>query len=336
MPPWRPVPGVGDFEGTRRLTEEEIDLISRWVEAGALEGDPADLPEPLRFSDEWTLGNPDFITAPEAPFAPNPFVTDEYRCFSVAAGLESDAKIGAIEIRPGNRKIVHHLVLFGDPEGASAALDAADPAPGYSCYGGPGIEFQNIYGAWAPGGNPIVLPEDVAIAIPARGRVVMQVHYHPDGTQQSDQTRVGFFSSAHPSPKEMLIGGLGNFEFLIPAGARNYQVTAEVNVAFLSATILNVFPHMHLLGRRIKLDLNRPDGTVAPLIEIDDWNFDWQDTYTFTEPVQVQPFSSLRLTCTYDNSEANLLNPNQPPRPVSYGEGTNDEMCIIGIGVVFE
>ena len=336
MPPWKPVPGVGEFVDERRLTEEEIDLISRWVDGGALEGDPAKLPEPLQFSDDWTLGTPDFITVPEAPFTPNPFATDVYRCFSVPTGLESKALARSFEVRPGNRTIVHHLILYGDPDGASAALDAADPGPGYDCFGGPGIETQTVYGGWSPGGRPLTLPEDVAVAIPAGGRIVMQVHYHPDGTQQSDQTRVGFFSSDHPSPKEMLTVIFGNFDFLIPAGARDYEVTESQNVAILRGSLLNVYPHMHLLGRTIKFDLKRPDGTLVPLIEIEDWDFDWQDSYSFKEPVEIQPFSELTVTCTYDNSDGNPLNPNKPPKPVTYGEGTNDEMCIMGIGFILE
>ena len=101
----------------------------------------------------------------------------------------------------------------------------------------------------------------------------------------------------------MLTVIFGDFDFLIPAGARDYEVTESQNVSFLRGTLRNVFPHMHLLGRTIKLDLNQPDGTVVPLIEIDDWNFDWQDSYSFKEPVEIQPFSELRVTCTYDNSD---------------------------------
>ena len=335
MPPWKPVPGIGEFQGERRLTQREIDLIARWVEAGAPEGDPNDLPEPLRFSDQWTLGQPDLVTAVETPFTPDPFAVDAYRCFSMPAGLTEAARMGAIEIHPGNRKIVHHILLFADPLGVSAALDQADPGVGYSCFGDPGFEVSKVYGGWAPGGRPIVLPEGVALSIGAGARVVMQVHYHPDGTWQSDQTRVGFFLTDDPAPKEMFIGALANESFLIPAGAKDYPVTVVDNLQ-IRAGLLNVLPHMHLLGREIKLELIQPDGEVEPLIYIDDWDFDWQDAYFFQESVSVRPGSSLKLTCRFDNSEDNPKNPSRPPKPVRYGEGTNDEMCLAIVGLVFE
>ena len=115
MPPWKPVPGVGEFQGERRLIDREIDLIARWVDGGAPQGDPRVLPEPLVFPNEWTLGEPDLVIALDRPYAPDPFGEDDYRCFSIPSGLLEDRFVGAVEVRPGNRRIVHHVLLFPDP-----------------------------------------------------------------------------------------------------------------------------------------------------------------------------------------------------------------------------
>ncbi len=301
MPPWKPVPGVGEFQGERRLIDREIDLIARWVDGGAPQGDPRVLPEPLVFPNEWTLGEPDLVITLDRPYAPDPLGEDDYRCFSIPSGLLEDRFVGAVEVRPGNRRIVHHVLLFPDPLNLSAALEPPGQAqPGYECFGDPGFTPTGLLGGWAPGNRPRGLPEDTAYTVSAGSRIVVQVHYHPDGTQQQDQTRVGFFFSSHPDPKPFLVLPLVNTGFEIPPGAKRHEVKATVTVPpLVSATIFNVTPHMHLLGREIKLDLIHPGGQVEPLIYIDDWDFEWQDTYYFKEPISLAAFSRLELTSIY-------------------------------------
>ena len=338
MPPWKPVPGFGEFQGERLLTDDEIALIARWVDAGAPEGDPLDLPEPLVFSDQWTLGEPDLVIAVDRPYTPNPLGEDDYRCFSIPSGLLEDRFVGAVEVRPGNRRIAHHVLLFPDPVNLSAELESpGQEQPGYQCFGDPGFTPSGLLGGWAPGNRPQVLPDDVAYGISAGGRIVIQVHYHPDGTQQSDLTRVGFFFSSHPSPKQLLVLPLANTEFEIPPGASRHEVKATVTIpAFVSANLFNVTPHMHLLGREIRLDLFHPGGQLQPLIYIDDWDFEWQDTYHFKEPIAVGPSSRLELTTIFDNSLSNPHNPNNPPKAIRWGPQTTDEMCLALIGFTLE
>ena len=354
MPPWRPVPGHGEFIGERRLDEVEIDLIARWVDAGAPEGDPADLPEPLVFNEEWTLGDPDLILdVPE--YTPNPNGEDDYRCFSVPVPTDTAKSITKVEVRPGNRGIVHHLILFGDPTGQSAALEAAagGAASGYECFGDPGFGFDGIegvesyiQGGWAPGYRPQVLPEGSGYYLRAGGRIAVQIHYHPDGTQQTDRTRIGLHFSEEPTAENVLVLPVLNRDFEIPPGAENYEVTAELalgNPRYLildtflrnlskplfPVEVISVLPHMHLLGQEIRMDKISADGGETPMIYIDDWDFDWQDLYTYVEPVLLESTDVLKVRAWYDNSASNPRNPNNPPRAVGWGNGTNDEMCIV-------
>ena len=359
MPPWKPVAGHGEFMGERRLTEDEINLIARWVDAGAPEGDQEDLPEPLVFNPDWTLGEPDFIIETPA-FAPDPNGDDEYRCFSVPIPPEITElrNITGIEIQPGNPKIVHHLILYGDPQGESVRLEAAatDGRPGYECFGSAGIPTSGfnfaadsyLVGGWAPGASPVVTPEGSGFLVRPQSYLAVQLHYHPDGTEQSDSTRIGLHFSEGPTEDNLLVLAAINTRFLIPAGAERHEVTASFSLesvignidnpivrAFLNssgifpADIISVVPHMHLLGKEIRMEKVSPSGERTPMVYIDDWDFDWQDFYHYVEPVQFYAEDRLEVVAIYDNSEANPWNPNSPPVPVGWGERTTDEMCLV-------
>ena len=337
MPPWQPDRDTDvRFRDERGLTAAEIATITRWVELGAPRGNPADAPPPLEFPDSrWSLGEPDMVLEMPTPYSPDKDGADDYRCFSLAPNLPADRKIRAIEVQPGNRQIVHHVILFPDPDSESASLhDPGDPNPGYTCFGDAGFDSPGFYGGWVPGNSQQPFPEGVAMTLQANARIAMQVHYHPDGTQQQDQTRVGLYFTDEPDTTELLMLPLLNQNFTIPAGAENYEVTAQIP-AFASARIHSLLPHMHLLGQQIRLELIR-GGQMQTVIRIDDWDFDWQDTYWLEEPLLV-PFGTIvRLTCVYDNSANNPDNPNQPPKPVSWGERTTDEMALMFIGVTLE
>ena len=357
MPPWKPVAGHGEFVGERRLSPDEINMIARWVDAGAPEGEADDLPEPLVFNSDWALGEPDFVIQTPA-FAPEPTGDDEYRCFSVAipAEITELRNIVGIEIQPGNRKIVHHLILFNDPSSASVGLEAAsaDGKPGYECFGSARIPGNSLnyaadsylFGAWAPGASPAVMPEGSGFLVRPGSHVAVQMHYHPDGTEQSDTTRIGLHFSDEPTENNLLVAAAVNTDFIIPAGAERHEVRASfsydsflgTNTSFLRAfldaigifpaDIITVAPHMHLLGKEIKMEKVSPSGERTPMIYIDDWDFDWQDFYTYVEPLQMNAEDRLEVVAVYDNSAANPWNPNSPPLPVGWGERTTDEMCI--------
>ena len=353
MPPWKAVPGHGEFAGERRLSEAEIDLVARWVDAGAPEGDPSDLPEPLVFDPDWQEGEPDLII-PTPEYLPDPNLSDEYRCFSFAVPDEITERksITKVEVRPGNRQIVHHVILYGDPAGESVALEGADtsPDPGYECFGGPGISFNGFalgvdsyfLGLWAPGGRAQVLPENTGYALRPGSHVVLQVHYHPDGSGLPDSTRVGLHFSDEPTNNNALVLAAINTDFVIPAGAERHEVRAAFSLDpipglqallealdFFPVNILGVAPHMHLLGREIRMDKVSATGEVTPMIRIDDWDFDWQSEYSYVEPVQFHAGDRLEVLAVYDNSANNPKNPNDPPIPVAWGDRSSDEMCIV-------
>ncbi len=338
MPPWKPV--VGAFNDERRLERREIDLIVEWVDNGSPEGDPRDLPEPLVFGEDWTLGEPDLVLQLPVDYEPNRAVEDDYRCFSLPTGLTGNQQIEAVEVRPDNRKVVHHVLLFPDPAGESAVLEAAneDGQPGYTCFGDPGFDTLTFLAGWAPGNRPQVLPEGVGQTLAAGGRVALQIHYHPDGTRQLDRTRIGLHFRETPAAKELTYLPLINQNFSIPPGAARHEVTAEFTVPTfprINARIYSLLPHMHLLGREIQLELTI-DGRTETVIRIDDWDFRWQDTYWLKEPLLAPAGSVLKLTAVYDNSSDNPLNPNSPPVAVGWGEGTNDEMALVFIGFTVE
>lgn len=330
MPPWKPEPGCGEFKDARRLSAADIDLIARWVDAGAPEGNPADLPPPIEFSSNWILGEPDLILK-----LPEPYTAtgnrDVYRCFPVETNTTEDQYVAAVDVRPGNRQKVHHVIAFLDTMGASASLDARDPGPGYNCFGGPGFIPTGALGGWAPGSRPMSLPDKVGIPLQRGAKAVVQIHYHPEGGEGSDQTEIGLYYAKGAVEKQFYLLPLWNRDFRIPAGASNHEVTASFP-AFFDVHVLTVTPHMHLLGRTMTVEATRPDGSTQCLINIQDWDFNWQGTYVFKEPVALPESTQLKLRATYDNSTANPKNPNNPPKEVRWGEETTDEMCLAFIG----
>lgn len=337
MPPWKAADGCGTFLESRRLSGAEIETLVKWVEAGAPEGDPARLPAPREFPAGWALGEPDLVLASAEAFTPPPH-GDTYRCFTIPTELVADRFVSAVDIRPGDRATVHHVLTFVDSTGASAALDEAEPGPGYTCFGGPGFTSTGSLGGWAPGARPLELPENVAFALPSASRVVVQVHYHPHhGEPSADRTQVGLYFSDAPSPKEMRFVPLVNQTFTIPPNDPHYRVDAAFPIAVpFPLKLWLVAPHMHLLGKEMTVQMRRPDGTTECLIRIDDWDFNWQGTYHYATPIDVPAGTRLSLTAYYDNSSNNPRNPNDPPQPVSWGEATTDEMCLAFLGVTLE
>ena len=328
MPPWKAVPGYGEFADVRRLSDEDVGLIERWIAAGAPEGDPRDLPSPRRFRTGWTLGTPGAVLAMEEPFTVPARTKDIYRCFSIPIRLSSDWRfIRASEVLPGNRKVVHHVQTFLDTEGRSVELDRADPGPGYTCFGGPGFDSSGGLGGWAPGYTHIEIPPGVAWGIPPRARLVMQVHYHnPGDTPQTDVTQIGLHFTSGPFDRRLQAVRARAWNFVISAGAPRTSIMATGNVAE-DLEAMSVHAHMHLLGREMTVTAYLPDGTKQSLLRIDDWDFEWQIRYNYKRLVSLPAGTRIEAECIYDNSVGNPRNPNSPPRIVSSGFQTTDEMC---------
>jgi hypothetical protein len=341
MPPWKPTDGCGDFADKRGLTQGEIDLIAKWVSIGAPEGDRSRLPQPLDFSSGWALGQPDAVLQYSEPYTP-PATSDIYRCFPLPTGLTSDQYVSAVDVHPGDRSMVHHVIAFVDTTGESERLDAEDPQPGYTCFGGPGFTITNVnatsLGGWAPGFRPTTLPDNVALSLPANSRVVLQVHYHPHSEAPlPDQTAIGLYYANKKPEKLLRYLPIINNLFTIPPGDSNYQVKATFPFVLpYNLHAWQVAPHMHLLGKKMKVEATLPNGQTTCLINIDDWDFNWQAAYRFKEPVALPIGTRLSLTAYYDNSADNPRNPNAPPKPVSWGEQTTDEMCLAFLGVTID
>lgn len=329
MPPWKPAEGVGDFVGARRLSQHEIDVLAQWADAGAPEGRAEDAPPAPEPKGDWVLGQPDLVLGMTKDFTP-PTDRDEYRCFSIPVPSNNDLWISTIDFRPGDRATVHHIVPYLDPTGASAKLDK--DGSGYTCFGGPMIETDDIIGAWSPGGRPTPLPEGTAIRLPKGARVLMQVHYHPHfGKVGVDRTELGLYFAKTEVKKVLRYDAVANTRLFIPAGAPNQHIEATT-VLGADIELASIYPHMHLLGKSIRAEAILPDGTLVPLIDIPQYEFQWQGQYVYRNPIKLPRGTTLRIESVYDNSTNNPNNPNSPPKDVRWGEASTDEMCVVLFG----
>ena len=284
MPPWKAAPHVGvKFKDARTLSEQDIATLVAWSEADAPEGNPADLPTPPKFPDDWQLGPPDLIVDMGADFAVPADGDDIYRCFVVPTGLDQDRYVRAVEFRPGNRRVVHHILAYVDTSGKARERDRADPGPGYSCFGGPGEPIHGGLGGWAPGNLPSELDEGIGRSLPGKSDVIVQVHYHPRGKAETDRSKIGIYFSRKPVKKSLHWAVAINPGLELPPGQSNVEVKAGWEVP-VDVTIHNVSPHMHLLGHDMLMSVKFPDGRVQDLIKIDDWDFNWQYTYQLEKP----------------------------------------------------
>ncbi len=312
MPPWKPEPGFGEFHDERRLTDEEIKTIADWAKAGAPEGNPKDLPPTPKFPEGWQLGKPDLVLEAPAPFDIPASGPDVYRCFVIPIPIDEDRTVAAVEFRPGNRKVVHHALFFLDSTGAARKKDEADPGPGYASFGGPGILPTGSLGGWAPGAMPRKLPEGMGRPLRKGSDLVLQVHYHPDGKPEADQSLVGIYFTK--TPARQIVAGLAvrSRDIDIPAGESRHHVAAESAPLPVDAKAVGITPHMHYIGKEMKVVAETPDGKTIPLIWIKDWDFNWQGQYQYRSPVALAKGTVIKLDAYYDNSAENPRNPSQP------------------------
>ncbi len=328
MPPWKAAPHFGvAFKDARTLSDRDVSTLVAWAEAGAPEGNRAELPAPAVFATDWQLGTPDLVIDTGCDFHVPADGADIYRCFVVPTNLGKDMYVSAIEYRPGNRRIVHHIISYVDISGKARERDQADSGPGYSCFGGPGGPTSGDLGGWAPGNQPRQLPEGIGRSLPRNSDVIVQVHYHPSGKPETDRSTIGLYFARKPVKRTLHWTAAANLEMELPPGQSNIEINARWEVP-VNVVAHAVTPHMHLLGKDMAMSLKYPDGRMQDLIKVDDWDFNWQYTYYFQNPIELPKGTELLVTAHFDNSESNPRNPNKPPKLVTWGEATTDEMCI--------
>jgi hypothetical protein len=327
MPPWKAEKGFGEFHDARFLSEEQIALFKNWKEAGMPEGNAVDLPAPPKFTEGWMLGKPDLVCKPAESYTLEAEGRDVYRCFVIPSQYAEDRYVAAVEVRPGNRAIVHHVIAYLDTSGKARELDAADSGPGYGTFGGVGFLPSGSLGGWAPGNFPRLLPDSIGVLLPKGADIVLQVHYHKTGKVETDQTRIGLYFCRGPVDKRQRVFPLSSRNLNIPPGDTNFTVRASLPILF-DVSVHAIMPHMHLIGKEMAVVATLPDGSTRPLIKIPDWDFNWQNTYRFKEPVPLPRGSRVDLVARYDNSSDNARNPSHPPQWVRRGEETTNEMCI--------
>lgn len=332
MPPWKAVSGFGEFQGENRLTDGEIATLKRWHDEGMPRGDRKKEPKPvLAASGEWALGRPDMIVTPSKPYRLDPEGTDVYRNYVIHPNVSRTVWVTGLDVKPGNRKIVHHVIVFLDSAHASTRLAAAsnDGQEGYTTSGG-GVGFlpSGSFGGWAPGIQPRRLAPGTGFRLDPGTDIVLQVHYHKDGKPETDLTKVGLYLTRQPVAKEMHLQWLLNLGVNIPPGEKNYHLSRTYTLP-RDLTVYGAMPHMHLLGRSMKAWFVLPDGTVKPLVYVDNWDFNWQLFYTLKQPLHLPKGTKEIVEATYDNSAGNPRNPNDPPKRVTWGEQTTDEMFLL-------
>jgi len=347
MPPWQADPTYSHFLGENFLTDEEINTISDWVDNGMPQGNEADEPEFPDFPDGSVLGTPDLVLEMEEEWLHEGNFEDDYRYFVFPTDFPDDKIIKAVEFRPGNAKIVHHALIFEDLTGAAAANDAATPEYGFEGFGsfsgGDPVETlsQKQFPGYAPGQKPIRFPDGLGQVLKAGADVAVQIHYAPWPVDETDKSSINFFFMDEEEeslereiqghimvPTVPVIGEL----FFIPANTERTfhgRYTVPIDVS-----LINIAPHMHLLGKDWEVWLEKPDGEIVNLIKIPEWDFNWQGSYSFNRYVVAPAGTIIHAVASYDNTSNNPNNPSNPPQFVSWGERTTDEMYYLPIGFV--
>lgn len=324
MPPWKASQVHGEFEGQRTLTDREIETLKAWAATDRAEGDAADLPPLPTFASDWILGEPDLVLEMEEDFEVPAGGADIFRNFVIPYDIPEDKLVATVQFKPGDASVVHHSILYLDNTGKARTKDKAAEGPGYSTFGGPGFVPSGSIGGWSPGKTPRPLPDGLGRKMQKGADLVMQIHYHPSGKATKDRSKVGIYFVDKPKNEAFAIW-TSSLDLDIPPGEEKYKATATYKLP-AEVTLLSCIPHMHLLGQTMTATAYLPDGTSQLLIDVPQWDFNWQDEYMLADPLQLPAGTKLEVTASYDNSENNPTNPSSPPQRVTFGEETTDEM----------
>ncbi|MEO1267883.1 MAG: hypothetical protein AAFX99_07275, partial [Myxococcota bacterium] len=340
MPPWQPDNSCRPMLHARFLEPAQAERFAQWMEEGFPQGDPGQYVAP----DEQTgvaLPEPDLLLGPGEAYQPDLTRPDDYRCQLLDHTFSEDTFITATDIVPGDRRVVHHVLIYRVNAGDVADLEAreaAEPGAGYACFGGTGASGGGPVAGWVPGSVATQYPDNSAMIIEAGSRLVMQIHYNTLTVDQApaDFTQLALWTmpAGQVPEREVRINGFPHSAINIPAGEPDVVQERSFNLRTTrDVLVIGVAPHMHTIGTAIRAAITHDDGSESCVIDIPTWDFNWQQLYLFPSEqfIALQPGDAHRLTCVYDNSPANqpVVNGQQAePRDVRWGEGTFDEMCL--------
>jgi hypothetical protein len=334
MPPWKADPTYQQYQKENYLSAAEIQLITDWVNAGSPQGNPALEPPLPVFPTGSQVGVPDKVISFSQSYLHQGNNTDEYRYFAIPAGLTQDRDLIALEVRPGNKSIVHHALFWEDTTGTALADDAATPEYGYTG------NLNNILTdgsldhqlpSYVPGQKPTVLSNGMAYRMHAGSVLKAQFHYAPTASDESDSSSFNLFFAPQTATRYVkshvmvpLPGVIVNDVFYIPAG--RIKEFHGIYTVPEDASMLSTMPHMHKLGTHWNVYAVKPNGDTVPLIRINSWDFNWQGNFDFKHLIHLPQGTQIHAFAGYDNTTNNPNNPNSPPKAVTWGENTSDEM----------
>jgi Flp pilus assembly protein TadD len=339
MPPWPPAPGAGDFAGARRLTDAQIRALANWARNGTPEGNPADLPSAPHFAEGWQLGPPDLVLHMRQPYQLTAEGGDVFRNFVIPVPITETRYIRAMELRPGDKRVVHHANLIVDWSRMLRRRDGQDGQPGFA---GMDVatevtgEFDpdSHFLFWKPGSPPEQEPAAMAWKLDAGSDLIVNLHLRPSGKPETVDVSVGlYFAGRPPTEFPMLLQLEHDGAIDIPAGAQRFAVTDRLKLP-VDVDLLAIYPHAHYLGKRVEAWAELPGGERRPLIRIDDWDINWQATYTYRKPIPLSAGATVSMRIEYDNSAANVRNPSHPPKRVTSGNRSEDEMGHVWLQVL--
>ncbi|MCA1587001.1 MAG: cytochrome c [Acidobacteria bacterium] len=334
MPPWFADPAIGHFANDIRLSDRDVDVIARWVGEGAPRGDGPE-PTPPENNDGWRIGKPDLVLKLQQPFDVPARGIVEYQYFQIPTNLTEDRWVQAIEIRPTDRRTVHHLRVFARPPGPDVPRAAISPdrslCPEEVCgdLEPPLAGFGPNIASIGVGTLPDVFPLGTAKRLKAGSVISLHVHYVTTGTSVTDQTEIGFVFAKSPPAIELKTISLAQEKFVIPPKTASHAVVGTVHFQ-VDAALWTLGPHSHLRGKSWRFDLIDPEGQQRPLLAVPQFDFNWQTHYVFDSPIPVKAGSRLQATAVFDNSPANQDNPD-PDAAVRWGNQTTDEMMFASV-----
>jgi Flp pilus assembly protein TadD/mono/diheme cytochrome c family protein len=337
MPPWLPNPGEPKFADELRLSEEQLASIQAWVDQGSPEGDPADLPPQPKFVEGWQLGEPDVIVKAQKPYALPASGTDWYWNFIFRTPVDRTRWLKAIEIRPGDKRLVHHANVLVD-RGQISRDHEKEPGAGF---GGMDLTLESEvfdpdghFLFWKPGSAPYVEPDGMSLRLDKNTDLVLNTHLQPSGKPETIQPSLGLYFTNQPATLHPMLLQIENDGALdIPPGEKNFLVTDDFTLP-VDVDLLAIYPHAHYLGKDMQGLATLPDGTTKTLIHIRDWNLNWQAVYRYAQPVFLPKGTNVSMRFTYDNSSDNALNPHHPPQRVVAGNRASDEMAHLWLQVL--